>query len=98
MYLKKFVVASVSSNTNSFGLYGVVIVAKDGQTFEVACNRLNVPEKDEIVKVWLNEKTHNLLQIIGHNCEIPTRLKDAPKSITSSLFKAKVKPNKDQAN
>lgn len=34
MNTKLFQIVAVSSNTNSFGLYGVVIVARDGLSFE----------------------------------------------------------------
>lgn len=49
--MKKFKVAAISSNRNSFGLTGVVLVAKDGQAFEVGSNDLHLPKEGDVLEV-----------------------------------------------
>ena len=49
--MKEFKVATVSENRNSFGLHGVVLVAKDGQAFEVGSNDLHLPQQGDVLEV-----------------------------------------------
>lgn len=46
-----FKVVARSSNTNSFGLYGIVMVAQNGMAFQAAANSLNAPKRDAIVHI-----------------------------------------------
>jgi hypothetical protein len=48
---KQFLVASVASNMNSFGLTGMILIARDGEAWEVGANHLNVRKKGEFVDV-----------------------------------------------
>ena len=54
---KLFRVATVSANANSFGLRGVVLIAQDGQVFEVGSNRHNLPAQGAELRVPLVGKT-----------------------------------------
>ena len=49
--MKEFKVVAVSSNHNSFGLTGVVLVARDGQSYEVASNDLHLPQQGDVLGV-----------------------------------------------
>ena len=49
--MKDFRVVAVSSNRNSFGLKGVVLVARDGQAFEVGSNDLHLPKEGDVLEV-----------------------------------------------
>jgi len=49
--MKEFKVAAVSTNRNSFGLRGVVLVAEDGQAYEVGANDLHLPQQGEVLEV-----------------------------------------------
>lgn len=49
--MKDFKVVAVSSNRNSFGLKGVVLVARDGQAFEVGSNNLHLPQRGDVLVV-----------------------------------------------
>ena len=43
---KSFKVVSVASNQNSFGLTGMILLAADGEAFEVAANSISLkPQK-----------------------------------------------------
>lgn len=51
MYSENFKVVAVSSNSNSFGLRQIVLVAKSGVAFKACASTLNLPEKDSTVTV-----------------------------------------------
>ena len=48
---KEYKVVTVSSNTNSFGLYGMILIARDGECWEVAANSINVKPKGTVLTV-----------------------------------------------
>lgn len=82
------IVASVSSNRNSFGLTGHILVAKDGRAWEVA--RGTPWEKGQVVNLW--EEKHGTLPTwtplwASHECEIPRQLRDVPKPALLELWK-----------
>lgn len=74
---KLFRVAAVSSNTNSFGLRGYVLLARDGEAWEVAHS--DYPR-------W--SKGADLAFPVGSfpGCEIPRRLPKAPAKIVKEIF------------
>jgi hypothetical protein len=49
--MKEFKVVAVSGNRNSFGLRGVVLVARDGQSYEVGSNDLHLPKEGDVLAV-----------------------------------------------
>lgn len=58
--MKEFKVVAASSNTNGFGLRGYVLVARDGQAFEIGQHVFSpcvpvVLAKDKIIKVPLRD-------------------------------------------
>jgi len=70
---KKFKVVTVSENTNSFGLYGMVLMAKDGEAWQVGANSINVKKKGDVITLensWAE-----------HGFEIPEKLDNAPESV-----------------
>lgn len=77
MKTEQFKVVMVSKNTNSFGLYGVVLLAKSGTAFEVGMNSLSVPKRDEILTCDLSDN-NKLTGIRGRSYEIPQKLPSAP--------------------
>ena len=85
-YPLDFKVVSVSQNTNSFGLHGVVLVARNGRAFEIACSRINVPDRGATIKAELHEETHNLAGIPGISYEIPRKLPAPSKDVIKALF------------
>lgn len=82
---KEFKIVAVSSNTNSFGLYGVVIVARDGMAFEIATSELNKPEKNAVL---IGEVEKGSLLSLGNIFyEIPSRKEDAPAKVLAEIWK-----------
>lgn len=85
---KTFRVALVSSKPNSFGLHGHILVARDGEAWEVARSR--GPHLDEwsmmkFVSVLCDED--GIPNWAGANCEIPRRLPNCPPDVTFVIFK-----------
>ena len=83
---EKFKIVSVSSNTNSFGLHGVVILAKSGTAFEIGMGSINNPTKGAELFCKISEQG-NLLEIQGKSYEIPRKLPNAPKEVIAEVFK-----------
>jgi hypothetical protein len=87
---REFKVALISGNTNSFGLYGVIIIDRNGQAWEVATNSLNLPAKESIItiKETFNQETGESLGLnfAEKGFEIPRRLPNATSDVLEVLF------------
>jgi hypothetical protein len=82
---KLFKVASVSSNANSFGLRGMILMAQDGEAWEVGANALNVKQKGAIVAVEIvNDQP--AWATLGY--EIPRELGKAPAKVVREVWPA----------
>jgi len=85
---KDFKVVAVSKNANSFGLYGHVLVAKDGEGWEVGRSRgaWNKPwDQGSTVTVLTDEKGRPDWSRMS--VEIPRQLPDAPPDVVSEIWK-----------
>lgn len=88
-FTKEFKVVAISSNTNSFGLRGVVMVARDGEAWQVGASTINLPRKDAMVTLKFNEDPKGGLQEYPEfpfNCEIPERKPDPPAELLKEFF------------
>ena len=89
-YQKEFKVVAVSTNTNSFGLRGVVMVARDGEAWQVGASHINVPKEGALVKLTFRSTADGFgLQKypdFPFNCEIPERKEDANKLLLKEFF------------
>ena len=81
--VKKFKVVTRSTNHNSFGLYGVVLVAADGTAFEVGANSVNLPAKDAVLEV-VKQDGRYLWEKFGF--EIPRQLAPMPPEAVLQLW------------
>lgn len=89
---KAFKVASVSSNRNSFGLQGVILVAEDGEAFEVGASYLHGVKKSDVVLVpTSDEHGHNFAQL---GFEIPRQLPQAPPEVVAEVWRSAMDENK----
>ena len=88
---KSFKVASISSNPNSFGLHGHIMLAEDGESWQVGRSRSH-PEpwaKGEIVEVPLKDDPIRHITCPAWeevHCEIPDRLPDAPPNVVAEVW------------
>ena len=83
---KFFKVVSVSRTTNSFGLRGMVLVARDGEAWEVAANYLHVRAKGDIVRVPMSDVLQSEPDWAKMGYEIPTRLPNCPAKALAEVF------------
>lgn len=89
---KEFKVVSVSNNINSFGLYGVILMGRDGESYQVGASHIHLPKQGDILKnnVHYNAKTQQrLLKELSWSLsgfEIPERLPDAPFNVVQQVW------------
>jgi hypothetical protein len=96
---KQFKVASISSNPNSFGLYGHIMVAEDGEAWQVGRIRAgNFPkpwDRGEVVDTPLKDDPirHITSPAWGElHCEIPQRMPDAPPNVVAEVWGKPAEP------
>jgi len=90
---KPFKVASISSKPNSFGVSGHILMAEDGETWQVGRSRSgNYPKpwvRGEIVEVPLmDDPVRHITRPAWEevHCEIPQRLADAPENVVAEVW------------
>jgi len=77
-------VFGVSENTNSFGLYGVRLLNKQGHFYTVGASSLNCPKEGDVIEVS-EEKGRPMFE----KClfEIPERhFPDAPSDVINAVW------------
>ncbi len=77
--MTQFKVASVSSNANSFGLIGMILISRNGEAWEVAANSLNVKKKGDIIELSADN-------FAAKGFEIPRELADAPEAVVKKVW------------
>lgn len=84
---RAFKVVAVSTNTNSFGLYQMLVIAKDGTSYKTHASYLNVKKQGEILTQHynLNEKgvetNHRFL-----GCELTELIEPAPEDVIAAIW------------
>lgn len=81
-----FKVVTVSSNTNAFGLHGVVLVDKTGIAYEVGMNYLSVPQTGAVLQGYITPNG-NLSSLEGKSYEIPRKLPSPSKEVLNEIWK-----------
>ena len=84
---KPFKVAAVSSNRNSFGLTGLVLIAQDGEAWQVGASQHHIKTKDDIVQVPVVGKQDRNFAALGF--EIPERLPRPPAEAVAEVWGTK---------
>jgi hypothetical protein len=91
---KEFLVASVSANANSFGLNGVILIARDGEALEAATYAMDnfTIKKGEFVTLPIanpgatGEARYRWVSTAGRTFEIPRALPKCPENVLAELF------------
>lgn len=83
--VKEFKVVTVSQNTNSFGLYGTILIARDGSAFEIAVSSLEKQPKGKVLNCDIINGA--LRNIAGVSYEIPRKLPTAPLEVVTEIWK-----------
>jgi hypothetical protein len=82
---KDFKVASKSENWNSFGLIGYIMIARDGEAWEVGKTFSFPWNKGQIIDVPLDLNSIPVWSSLS--CEIPRRLEpDAPPGVVKEVW------------
>jgi len=81
---KLFKVVTVSSNANSFGLQGVILMARDGEAYEAAHSAQGLPTKGETVAMPMDENGQIAWAAAGY--EIPRKLPAPPSQVISEVW------------
>lgn len=76
--MKVFKVMAKSTNTNSFGLFQMIVVAEDGTVFQIHANELNAKEAGESIL----QTSDGLFT----GCELCTPSGKAPQEVVDELF------------
>jgi hypothetical protein len=83
--METFKIVTVSQNTNSFGLYGVIIMNQKGNAFEIGMSGYNEPKKGQGLIVEL-DADRNISSIRNKSFEIPRKLADAPPEVVREVW------------
>jgi hypothetical protein len=87
-----FKVIARSSNTNSFGLRGHVLISRTGLAVELALNNLNAIDPETNVRVPVRRydlvDRQSLANAVAHHLhgEIPRALDKAPRKVLKAVF------------
>jgi len=86
-----FRVAMVSSNTNSFGLYQMIVMSKKGEAYKTHASMYNVKKVGEdinlIVTTKQNEKGNDVVtSSYFRGCEMTVKLPKVPKEVLNEVF------------
>jgi len=81
---KPFRVVAVSKNRNSFGLSGLVLIAQDGEAWEVGASQQYLKAKGDGVAVPVVGKRGRDFAALGY--EIPCRLPKAPPAVIAEVW------------
>jgi hypothetical protein len=96
---KQFKIVSVSKNANSFGLHGHVLLAHDGEGWEVGRHRTGPHEgewnKGDLITIAKRSAAPDDYAWAENSCEIPRRLPPAPLQFIEEIF-PKTKPSTNQ--
>lgn len=79
-------VVSVSSNTNSFGLSGIILMARDGRVWEVGHCQQPVAWSKGDIRFFPVQNFHENDCPRFDGCEIPRALPSAPQSIIDVVW------------
>jgi hypothetical protein len=81
---KHFMVVAVSGNTNSFGLYGMVLMTRSGEAWEVGASKHVLKKKGDLVRVPCTKRGEPEWALKGF--EIPRRLPKPPAKVIAEVW------------
>lgn len=84
---EEFYVIAVTTNRNSFGLRGHMVVNKRGHVYEIGLNHLRERKVESVIKVPVDDEGQPQWHMIG--AEIPTRKPDMPRGILNCFLSSR---------
>lgn len=87
-YKERYKVITVSTNTNSFGLYQFVLVSKAGKAFKAHASFLNCPKKDTFIDAPLAISTAKIVKpdFTRLGFELIEEQPNVPKNVLKEIF------------
>lgn len=82
---KQFKIVATSRNTNSFGLHGIILIARDGEAWEIGVNYMHAPSFKDGALVTLGLDANGNPEF-GPGVEIPRRLRGATTDVIEELW------------
>ena len=79
---QEFIVVAKSSGTNSFGLHGYILVARDGSAWEVGRTLCFPWQAGQVINVQLSQG-----RPVFEGCEIPERKPNCPPEVVKKIWK-----------
>lgn len=86
----KLKVVVASSNTNSFGLRKMIMVAENGQVYTACANYLNFKDVGSILTVTGDTENKIITGLIRHNFELTQREADASERVMAKVWGVQV--------
>ena len=84
---KLFKVVAVSQNTNSFGLFGHILLAGDGEAWQAAAGSMYRRKRGDVFTLSYHPDLPGRYLNCGQlGFEIPERLKDAPPEVVQEVW------------
>lgn len=83
---KPFKVAMVSSNSNSFGLRNMILIAKDGEAWSVCASAMHFREKGTTIHIPLTEWLETQIVSSKYPFELPNKLPRAPVNVVEEAW------------
>ena len=84
---KKFRVGAKSSNTNSFGLYQLILVSKDGDAYKTHASMYNAKDKGEDMTMVIRTNDEGkVMDSYFEGCEATSKLPRPPKEVINEIF------------
>ena len=105
--MKTFKLLTISRNRNSFGLRGAILVAQDGEAWEIACGDLHFPQVGDsypvptcsvelLAKLGKVPDDQTAASWSARGWELPRRLPKAPQEAVDFAFRPVVYPQEVQ--
>ena len=85
---KPFKVAAKSSNTNSFGLYQLILVSKDGEAYKTHASMYNAKNVGEVMnqQIRYRSDSNKIVSESFRGTEMTTKLPQVPKDVLNEIF------------
>ncbi len=85
-YSIPFKAVAISENTNSFGLYQLILVSKSGEAYKSHASIYNIPKQGDFVNLLVTTKEGRIVSSYFRGHELTTKLPNAPKDVVKEIF------------
>ena len=84
---RDFKVIAKSENTNSFGLYQMVVLAKNGMAYKTCASMYNVKNEGDIIQqIFMLNKEGNEVGHLFKGCELTEKIESPPEDVIKETW------------